>query len=239
MQKTAGITLQRMLRSRYGPHLLQRTKNLIQEKLNSSPDPVSLKKRLSSITMQDQYFMGHFCYGIHKFLPYPYTYITFLREPISRLLSLYRYSKLNSSAYYHGLARNASPKEFFFESNLMELDNGMLRFILGNPPDYGDLFINRTPVGKCNEDMLKQAKQNIENEFSFVGIVEKFDESVLLLKKQLNWKNPYYLRRNTYKNTNQNQPLTSSSWDFSDLMIEKLKEKINMIWLFINLLIIN
>jgi len=45
--------------------------------------------------------------------------------------------------------------------------------------------------------LLQDAQHNLETEFSFVGLVERFDESVLLLKKQLGWKNAYYLKRNT------------------------------------------
>lgn len=218
IQKTAGMTVQRMIRRRYGSNIFQRTLNLTKQKLNlNSSPPKSGKELLLSKTMEDRYFMGHFCYGVHNFLPHPYTYITFLREPISRLLSLYKYSRFDPSSYYHGLARNASPEEFFFQSNLMELDNGMLRFIVGKETDYNDLFINRTPIGKCNEKMLEIAQKHLIQDFDFVGIVERFDESVILLKRVFGWNNAYYLKRNTASKLDQ--------VDFNQDLIDRLREK--------------
>lgn len=215
--KAAGMTVQRMIRRRYGSNLFQRSVNLIKGSKN-----LKFKDAVLSKTMKDRFFMGHFCYGIHHFLPHPYTYITFLREPISRLLSLYKYSRSNEGSYYHGLARNVSPEDFFFKSNLMELDNGMLRFIVGKNPDLNDMFLNRTRLGECNQEMLNTAKQHIDKEFSFVGIVEKFDESVVLLKKVLGWKNAYYLKRNT---SSQHHTYQSNHFKFTDELVEKLQEK--------------
>ena len=40
--------------------------------------------------------------------------------------------------------------------------------------------------------MLEKALENIEKYFSFVGTVEKFNESLVLLKKMYHWPVPYY-----------------------------------------------
>ncbi len=40
--------------------------------------------------------------------------------------------------------------------------------------------------------MLEKALDNIENHFSFVGTVEKFDESLIILKKMYGWRTPFY-----------------------------------------------
>ncbi|MGM3308949.1 sulfotransferase family 2 domain-containing protein [Anabaena sp. WFMT] len=200
IQKTAGLSIQRMIRRRYGQSIFKRIANKIILRKNTASTPIDLKGTMLSCKFYDRYFMGHFCYGVHEFLPQPSTYITFLREPISRLLSLYYYSQSNKTAYYHKQAVNASMEQFFFKSNLMELDNGILRFIVG---DANDLFINRTPLGQCSRSMLEQAKENIINHFAFIGFSERFDESVLLLKNKLGWKNSFYLKRNiSTKNKN-------------------------------------
>ena len=40
-----------------------------------------------------QVFKGHMPFGIHKRLPQDYTYITFLRDPIERVVSAYYFAR--------------------------------------------------------------------------------------------------------------------------------------------------
>lgn len=75
----------------------------------------------------------------------------------------------------------------------MELDNGMTRLIAGSETD---LFINRTPIGECTNDLLELAIANLNSHFSVVGITERFDESFLLLCHLMGWSNTYYLSKN-------------------------------------------
>jgi hypothetical protein len=42
-------------------------------------------------------------------------------------------------------------------------------------------------TGKCSEKDLEKAKDNLRNHFSVVGITERFDETVTLLKQKFNW----------------------------------------------------
>ncbi len=173
--------------------------------------PPTLEQQLQQKGKTDRYAVGHFCYGVHRFLPQPFTYMTFLREPVARIISLYNYSKTNSTAYYHPQALNQSLEEFALETQLMELDNGQTRFIAG---DSEDCFINRTQIGKCSQTLLETAKQNIEAHFSFVGLTDYFDHSVLLLQKMMGWESALYLRRN------------STSVKTRDFVSEDVKRKI-------------
>ena len=68
--------------------------------------------------------MGHFCFGIHSHLPGVSEYITMLRQPADRLLSLYRYSRDNSEAHYHFAAKEKSFEEFITCGWVLETDNG-------------------------------------------------------------------------------------------------------------------
>lgn len=189
IQKTGGITLQRLLRQKLGDSLLQRATRL----LSQQHSHVTIEDALRAKQMRDRYFVGHCCFGVHRFLPQPFTYMTMLREPVSRVISLYYYSRSNPTAYYHYHAANCSLEEFALKTPLMELDNGQVRFLAG---DHQDIFINRTPIGQCDIPLLELAQQNIEQHFSWVGLTEYFDQSLLLLAKQMNWKNCLYLYRN-------------------------------------------
>jgi Galactose-3-O-sulfotransferase len=192
IQKTGGITLQRILRRKLGRSLPHRALQLVKP----APQPTTLEAALQSKQMGDRYFAGHVCFGVHRQLPQPFTYITMLREPVARVLSLYQYSRANTTAYYHKHAVDQSLEEFVLHSPLMELDNGQTRFLAGDTHDY---FINRTPVGQCNQDLLDLAKHNIDTYFSWVGLMEYFDPSLLLLGKKMGWNHCLYLRRNTGK----------------------------------------
>lgn len=190
LQKTAGMTLQELLRRQYGPGFARRALNRLMRK---SPEGLTMKDALRALSPTDRLFMGHFCFGVHRFLLFDVTYITFLRDPVARLISLYNYSANTPGAHYYKVAKDMSCEEFLFESKLLEMDNGMTRFIAG---DSDDLFINRTQYGQCGRDMLDQALSNLHKHFSFVGIQEDFDRSVLLLSKILKWRNPHYISLN-------------------------------------------
>ncbi len=156
-------------------------------------------------TMRERFMAGHFCFGAHELLPSPATYITLLRKPYERLVSLYYYSKHTPDAFYHEHARDVSLRQFLLETTLHELDNGQLRFIVGSSTDR---FMNRAPFGKCTPEMLETAKQHLDTWFCLAGVTERFDESMLLLRRALGWRSCYYLRRNEGRPVRQDQKLS-------------------------------
>jgi len=192
IQKTAGLSMQHILRHAYGPGPARRfaSRYLAGEKAHT------LREAMQSKTKGDGYFAGHFCFGAHRYLPSPSTYICFLRDPVKRLLSLYNYSVANSTAYYHSAAKGKTAEGFLLHTQLMELDNGQARFLAGDPHD---LFINRTPFGECDDQLLSEAKSNLDEHVAVVGLTERFDESILMMKAAFGWRSCYYFRRNTSK----------------------------------------
>lgn len=188
IQKTGGITLQRLLRSKWNP-LPTRILKSVKRRFDNHPK----LSHFENFKMDDHFYIGHNCFGIHRFLPQPFEYITILREPVSRIISLYTYSKNNPTAYYHKYAKEKSLEEFALNTPLMELDNGQTRFIAG---DEKDIFINRTPINRIDHSLLDKALYNINNYFSFVGITECFDESVLMMTKIFDWTSAYHLKLN-------------------------------------------
>lgn len=198
IQKTGGITLQRILRRKLGLPLALR----LLSSIHSKSQTLTLEEALRSKRLSDRYCAGHFCFGVHQVLPQPFTYITILREPVSRIISLYHYSQTNPTAYYHKHALNKSLEEFALKTPLMELDNGQVRFLAGDDNSY---FINRTPVGECRSELLETAQKNMDQHFSFIGITEYFDQSVLLLSKNMSWRNSLFLRRNSANGKNSYQ----------------------------------
>ena len=190
IQKTAGSTLQALLRRNLGESPFQQGMNFL---LKRSREGLTLKDAAESLTEKDRLFMGHFCFGIHRHIPFPARYMTFLRDPYRRLVSLYQYSRNNPRAFYHKFACSMTMEAFFSECPLLELDNGMTRFIAG---DSVSLFINRTPYGKCTPELLDLALDNLNRHFDFVGIQETFPQSVFALSQELKLRDPFYLSLN-------------------------------------------
>ncbi len=85
-------------------------------------------------------------------------YITFLREPVSRFLS-----------------------QYFYHKNVMKIDWTIEKFI------EAEHFNNFMTKRICGRDDPDAAIQMLTDKFRFVGIIEKFDESLLLLKHRMNW----------------------------------------------------
>jgi len=112
--------------------------------------------------------IGHFVFGIHQLVDRPYQYITILRNPINRVISLYHYLRLEDKM---------SLEQFANDCPYREIDNDQTRRIAG---------INPEP-GKCSEQDLERAKENLCKHFAFVGITERFDETLALLKLKFNW----------------------------------------------------
>ena len=82
LPKCAGTTLNRIIEWEYNPMRVFSIDPVLflwsYQKLNRWP-----AKRLAPM----QVFKGHMPFGIHKRLPQPYTYITFLRDPVERAYS--------------------------------------------------------------------------------------------------------------------------------------------------------
>jgi len=123
---------------------------------------------------------GHHFYGSHEYLRDSAKYFTMLREPISRLISLYNY--LREIDLYKDINKNEMDLAEFLESGLaMAADNGMTRLLTNNDFD-------KLPNGMVNETHALQAIENLEKHFVAVGLTENFEESLTLFKNKLGWK---------------------------------------------------
>jgi hypothetical protein len=137
-------------------------------------------------------FEAHAGYGLHEFLPTPSAYITLLREPVDRVLSIYFTHRARGR-----IAPDLSLGEFaqtHDPGRLWWIDNAQVRYLAG---ERGRIL--NCPPGEVTRSHLELAKERLENEFFFFGLVEQFDLSVNLLRRRLGWKRLYYSTSNVTK----------------------------------------
>ena len=140
-----------------------------------------------------RYLHGHVPFGLFdKSLPVTPNYITMLRDPVDRIISHY-YHTINraSNMLYDDTTSKFMTLEDFASGELFsQIPNYQTRFISGI--DDVNPFSGKKPV---TENILEIAKKNLSEQFEAVGIIEKFDESLMLFKNIMGWKNIYYTKQ--------------------------------------------
>ena len=157
--------------------------------------PQGLVESILRTARRDGYVMGHLGYGAHRIFASPCRTFTILREPRARLISLWRHAVVTPDAYYHKAARGLSFSAFLAKNRPLEIDNGLVRFLSGDPAGV-NVFINPKPFGTLDQSDLQRALSNLEHELAGFGLVEQFDQSLLLMKPLLGLPNCLYVRRN-------------------------------------------
>ena len=131
---------------------------------------------------------GQIFYGIHESLPQSATYITMLRHPVKRFVSQYHYT----------MARRK-------RDNMPDADLTMEEF-LASEPFQAHMQLSLLRGGKSIEDALKTplgvdalsvAQAHVESHFTLAGVLDYYDEMLMLMKRALGWSRAYYARRNT------------------------------------------
>ncbi|MBV6641980.1 MAG: hypothetical protein KI791_14755 [Cyclobacteriaceae bacterium] len=125
---------------------------------------------------------GHFPVGIHEGIKIPFEYTTFLRDPIKRANShfrqLYRMSNslLSDELQEHGFDFVLEKYKNFAFSNLQS------RLLAGGLPHE-----------EISPDCLfEKARNNFDKFFPLFGLMERFDESILMMKDRYHWRYPPY-----------------------------------------------
>jgi hypothetical protein len=182
--KTAGTSLRQVIEKEYPG-------NACLYLYYPAPYQPNVIKEIQANLPTAKALFGHFSFGIHQVLGIQGQYIAFLRHPIERVISLYNHhARHPQAAYYEMIQRGLSLLDMLQNQITPETNNHITRIIAccGLPGMLDDTRV------------LEQALDNIEKHFCFVGLVERFAQSVTLLGKKLGWKSAHaipYLNVNT------------------------------------------
>jgi hypothetical protein len=215
--KTAGNTLRAILHRQYGraacleirwgpdmppvPHLVLTAdvpyltpwyRDRIQPGQAWYPEPLpSVARRFQGLPeerrCQIRVIRGHMTFGLDRYLPGPAAYFTLLRNPVDQVLS----------AYYYSTGHEPTVDDLY-EQIAARLESNMQTWIMAGPHD-SDLQL---PPG----EMLARAQDNLRA-CAVVGLTERFDETLLLLRRAFGWRWPFYVRRNV----NRQRPSASAT----------------------------
>jgi hypothetical protein len=130
---------------------------------------------------------GHFYFGVHDYLSRPCRYLTFLRDPVERVISHYHFVQRQPAHYLHEAASTLSLPEYVRFCGAREPNNDQTRLLAGREMASDD--------GTCSPLMLPIAKRNLDSHAA-VGLTEAFDVSLVFMQHVFGWRQPLYLRQN-------------------------------------------
>ena len=199
VQKTGGSTIRGILRREYGHDVIAGIPGVFNRKL--------LQRTIEQRTSEDntiEVLSGHMVFGAHRHLPHSYTYITFLRDPVDRVISDYHYVLRTPSHDYHEpVATDGYSLSDYVESGITFYTNNLhARLISGEG--------ERAPFGECTPAMSEKAIRNLEEHPSVVGLTEHFDKSIILMKQRLGWNLPFYRVQNSTSNRPEKDEISDS-----------------------------
>ena len=155
--KTAGGTIRSLLVDAYGREAVHGAGNYL-----SGPDRTS--EKATKLPPGTRLTIGHTPFALFSpHLPPDTRYVTFLREPVDRVVS----------HYYRHLQGKSGTLVDALEQGLPHITNLMTRFLC-----------NEATLDVLPPSALDEAKANLEA-FVFVGFQERLDESALLMQEAL------------------------------------------------------
>jgi hypothetical protein len=178
--KTAGSSIRTLLKQNYAAESMIGFSGELKPLAWYRSAPPEFKHRHTLVH-------GHFPYGLHEGVP-AYTYFTFLRDPVDRHFSDFHFLKRYEPHPMH--ARIASGEIGLAEwADIFERQPMYRNIITGYVSGEG-------AERQSDRASLERAKFNLLRDFTFCGLTERFDESVLILARRLGWLSVFYLTKN-------------------------------------------
>ncbi|QUC64797.1 sulfotransferase family 2 domain-containing protein [Nitrosopumilus sp. K4] len=150
-----------------------------------------------------RFVRGHYGYGFYRLLPKKPIYITMLRDPSELIISSYKMiqrQKQESERYL--VNKDVSISDLIIHSKNIEYMNNPQTHWLGVDQDVLELSKDMDleelsdfqpeehpsfhSPSISDQELLDTAKKHL-SEFAFVGVVEKFEESLFLLHYMFGW----------------------------------------------------
>jgi hypothetical protein len=152
-----------------------------------------------------RYISGHVPFGVHRVLDRPAKYITVLRHPVERVISLF-YFLMQMNVPFRKDGRLLTFEEYVESRCDINLNDYQVRVVTGCPVLDAEIskpgeMVTAAPVEPSH---LNQAKRNIDEQFLSIAPVEQMTELGLLVRRIYGW--PMRRLQNEYKNSTKDRP---------------------------------
>ena len=174
LPRTGGTTLSQIARSHYAPGEVQVLDDKGRARFAAMSDHE--RRRL-------RFVRGHFRYGFHREFPQRCQYVTLIRDPVDRMVSLYRKMRRTPSHAHHELAKELSLGDYLRRGFQGGPANEQTWRVSGTPKDFSEM----------TEDDLHLAARNLRR-FAVVGVTEQFDDFLASLHRSFDWPVTEYRR---------------------------------------------
>jgi hypothetical protein len=167
-----------------------------------------------------QFIHGHTPHGLHRYLSRDVQYVTFLRHPVDRAISWYYWIKdLDRTDLYrrHPLRNYADSvciKEFYENR---DHSNEQTRFLAGTIPNK---LYPKIDTRWTDDWILEVAKRHLR-EYACVGLVERYEESVQLMRNTFGWEHRKSVSR---RHTTDERPGLEELREFDERIVDELAE---------------
>jgi hypothetical protein len=181
--RTAGTTLHRIIDRQYD----KRADCWIGRDI---PDVRAFRQMNAVRRAEIRMLRGHIPFGVHECIPGSAIYFTVLREPVERVISFYYFVRREPKHYAHrALLVKGMTLRRYVESRMTLMTGNFATYMISGTWGH-------TPHEPCTEKTLALAKRNIAEHFAVVGLTERFDETLLLLRRRFGWRTLLYRQLN-------------------------------------------
>lgn len=154
-----------------------------------------------------RYLSGHLPFGVHALFERPAKYITVLRHPIERVISIFHFNSQYNNRYARE-GRVISFEEFVESRRDINLHDYQVRLLSGAPELDAPAPLSPSdevlPSAAVEKRHLEQAKRNIEEHFLAAAPVDQLTDLGLMLRIIYGW--PMRHLFNEYKNRTKARP---------------------------------
>jgi len=196
--KTAGTSFKKMLATNFYKKEIFPNKKDIRINKGRYPNINDVLSNIDRIN-KTRLLLGHYPYIVHRALPNPTKVITFLRDPVQRVVSNLLHTQKNEVRF-----QKMSIEEIYNRAGHWHFQNLQTRFLCDHHDGISMRFTSNLKLGK---PAVEKAIKNLEQLY-FVGVTENFDLSIQKLKKISGLK----FKKSVYVNKSKSQANVSAEF---------------------------
>lgn len=186
--KSGGTSLRKVVTDQYPENEICQ---VYQSELNLPAPDHSFIRMFKQRQSAYRVVYGHFSFSVHRLLGIAPCYLTVLREPIVRVISLFAHYKRGiHSDWYQQIKKGLTLQDMIRERMAGGVNNHMTRMIAGHPYQEGEVI--------SDKKFLDLAKSNIEKYYVFCSTTETLQKDVQALARFLEWENVHVPHLNAH-----------------------------------------